>query len=135
MKASGCRYLSSALLAWAAILSSSRPALGCAVCFGDPGSAATQGAKAGILILLAVVGAVLVWIASVALFWIWRARRRGALQRSTVESTGRSGQGSCGPKRPQADLSAGLRWDKAGVNVSERTGQGAGGPTLGTISG
>ena len=55
-------------------LLSSRPALACAVCFGDPDSAVTQGAKAGILVLLGVIGTVLVGIAGIALFWIRRAR-------------------------------------------------------------
>ena len=79
MKASGLRHLPSAFLAWTAILCGSEAAWGCAVCFGDPDSDTVQGARAGILILLGVVGTVLTWIVGVALFWIWRVRRRGAM--------------------------------------------------------
>ena len=79
MKMSSLRYLIAALLAWAAILSCSGAAQACAVCFGDPDSATTQGARAGILILLGVVGTVLTWIVGVTLFWIRRARRRSAM--------------------------------------------------------
>ncbi len=56
------------------VLSSAGPALACAVCFGDPDAAITQGAKAGILVLGGVIATVLTGIGGVALFWIWRAR-------------------------------------------------------------
>ncbi len=55
-------------------LLSSRSALACAVCFGSPDSSLTQGAKAGILILLGVVATVLTGIVAVAAVWARRAR-------------------------------------------------------------
>ena len=61
-------------LACVSLLSNPEWVLACAVCFGDPDSDMTQGAKAGILILLGVVGTVLAGIAGMALFWIRRAR-------------------------------------------------------------
>ena len=69
------RHLSPVVLACWGNLLDSRAAAACAVCFGSPDSPMTQGAKAGILILLGVIGAVLTWIVAVALFWIRRARR------------------------------------------------------------
>lgn len=66
-------------------LLSFRSALACAVCFGPPDSSLTQGAKAGILILLGVVATVLTGIVAVALFWMRRARMleaQGALDRA-----------------------------------------------------
>lgn len=69
-------------------LLSSRPALACAVCFGSPDSSLTQGAKAGILILLGVIATVLTGIVAVALFWIRRAQMleaQGALDRAEGE--------------------------------------------------
>ncbi len=51
-----------------------QPALACSVCFGaDPGSAMSQGAQAGMLVLLGVVGVVLSGVASLLLFWVRRA--------------------------------------------------------------
>jgi hypothetical protein len=55
-------------------LLASRPVLACAVCFGPPDSSLTQGARAGILILLGVVATVLTGIVAVTLFWVRRAR-------------------------------------------------------------
>jgi hypothetical protein len=74
MSALNLRCFLPVLLACAAALLNSKPALACAVCFGSPDSSLTQGAKAGILILLGVVATVLTWIVAVALFWIRRAR-------------------------------------------------------------
>ncbi len=68
------RRLFGVLLVFSAVLLSAGPALACAVCFGAPDSSLTQGAKAGILILLGVIGAVLTGIVSVTLFWARRAR-------------------------------------------------------------
>ena len=62
------------LWAFAAVWGYSDLLWACAVCFGDPDSSLTQGAKAGILILLGVIGTVLTTIAGVALFWVRRAR-------------------------------------------------------------
>ena len=52
-----------------------QPALACAVCYGDPNSGMTQGAQAGVLVLLGVVGAVLTGLASLLIFWMRRAAR------------------------------------------------------------
>ena len=49
------------------------PASACSVCFGDPNSSLTQGAKAGVLVLLGVVGVVLSGLASLIIFWMRRA--------------------------------------------------------------
>ena len=51
------------------------PALACSVCVGgDPNAAMNQGAQAGMLVLLGVVGVVLTGLAALLLFW----RRRAA---------------------------------------------------------
>ena len=55
------------------------PVLACSVCYGDPNSAMTQGAKAGVLVLLGVVGVVLTGIASLLIFWARRAARMDAV--------------------------------------------------------
>ena len=56
-----------------ALLAPAQPALACPVCFGDPNSAQTRGAQAGILALLLVTVAVL---ASIAGFLFIYLRRR-----------------------------------------------------------
>ena len=56
-----------------ALLATARPALACPVCFGDPNSAQTKGAQAGILALLLVTIAML---ASFAGFFFIYLRRR-----------------------------------------------------------
>ena len=71
---SGLRRLYGAFLALPAVLLSAGPALSCAVCFGPPDSSLTQGAKAGILILMGVIATVLTGIVAVTLFWVRRAR-------------------------------------------------------------
>jgi len=73
-------------------LLTSGSALACSVCFGPPDSSLTQGAKAGVLILMGVIAAVLSGIAGVALFWARRAR--------TLES--REGFDPAGGQRAQA---------------------------------
>ena len=55
------------------LLAAARPALACPVCFGNPNSAQTKGAQAGILALLIVTVAVL---ASIAGFFFIYLRRR-----------------------------------------------------------
>jgi membrane protein implicated in regulation of membrane protease activity len=57
-------------------------ALACSVCFGDPNSAMTKGALAGVLVLLAFIVFVLAAVASVAVFWAYRARMLQAAQES-----------------------------------------------------
>ena len=46
----------------------------CSVCFGDPNSPMTHGAKAGVAVLLGIVGAVLGGILAVAIYWTRRAK-------------------------------------------------------------
>jgi hypothetical protein len=65
--------LSLAILACLGVLLSAHPALACAVCYGDPNSAMTQGAQAGVVVLLGVVGTVLTGLAALLIFWMRRA--------------------------------------------------------------
>ena len=46
----------------------------CAVCFGDPSSPLTLGAKAGVLFMIGVLGVVLGGIFAAILFFIHRSR-------------------------------------------------------------
>ena len=65
--------LSLIILACLGALLSAAPALACSVCYGDPNSAMSQGAKAGVLVLLGVIGVVLTGLASLLIFWMRRA--------------------------------------------------------------
>ncbi len=65
--------VSLALLVCLAALLTAQPVLACSVCYGDPNSAMTQGAQAGVLVLLGVVGVVLTGLASLLIFWMRRA--------------------------------------------------------------
>ncbi len=65
--------LSLAILACLGALLSAQPALACSVCAGDPNSAMSQGAQAGVLVLLGVVGVVLTGLGSLLIFWMRRA--------------------------------------------------------------
>lgn len=47
----------------------------CSVCFGDPNSSMSQGARAGVLVLLGVVVSVLAGLASLIVFWARRAAK------------------------------------------------------------
>ena len=47
--------------------------IACSVCYGDPDSPLTKGVEAGVLVLLAVVGGVLLLLGSLLLFWMRRA--------------------------------------------------------------
>ena len=61
----------------------------CSVCFGDPKSPLTLGAKAGVFFLLGVVGFVLAAIFAVCLFWMRRAKLleiQNILHRDSVEN-------------------------------------------------
>jgi len=62
-----------AMLACLGALLSAQPVLACSVCYGDPNSAMSQGAQAGVLVLLGVVGVVLTGLASLLIFWMRRA--------------------------------------------------------------
>ena len=65
--------MSLAILVCLGVLLSAQPALACSVCYGDPNSAMSQGAQAGVLVLLGVVGTVLTGVASLLIFWMRRA--------------------------------------------------------------
>ena len=59
-----------------AVLLLAEPVLACSVCAGgDPNSSMNQGVRAGMLILLGVIGLVLTGLASLFLFWMRRAAR------------------------------------------------------------
>ncbi len=70
------------ILACLGALLSAQPVLACSVCYGDPNSAMHQGAQAGVLVLLGVVGTVLTGLASLLIFWM----RRAADLRAQVEA-------------------------------------------------
>jgi hypothetical protein len=73
MSRHGLASMSLAILACLGALLSAQPALACSVCYGDPNSAMSQGAQAGVLVLLGVIGVVLLGLASVLVFWMRRA--------------------------------------------------------------
>ena len=75
--------MSLAILACLGVLLSSQPALACSVCYGDPNSAMTQGAQAGVLVLLGVVGVVLTGLGSLLLFWMRRAAQLQAVEEAS----------------------------------------------------
>jgi len=56
----------------------------CSVCFGDPESPQGQAMKAGILVLLGVIGAVLTAFAGLFLYWMSRSRRLSLAQKRGV---------------------------------------------------
>ncbi len=68
------------ILACLGALLSAHPALACSVCYGDPNSAMSQGAEAGLLVLLGVVCTVLMGIGSLMIYWTRRAAYLGALE-------------------------------------------------------
>ena len=49
--------------------------LACSVCFGDPNSALSKGAAAGVLFLIAVIAFVLAAIGITAFRWTLRSRK------------------------------------------------------------
>ena len=61
-------------------------ALACSVCFGDPNSDMTKGAKAGVLVLLGVVAVVLAAFGSLAIFWMRRAANLENLDAAAEEA-------------------------------------------------
>ena len=77
--------LSLAILACLAVLLSAQSGSACSVCYGDPNSAMTQGAKAGVLVLLGVVGVVLMGLASLLIFWMRRAANLNRLANAVEE--------------------------------------------------
>ena len=64
------------------LLIATERAQACAVCFGDPDSRMAKGAAAGVLVLVGVISAVLVGVASVGVCWMQRSRR---LDRQSAE--------------------------------------------------
>ncbi len=72
-----------AILIGLASLLSAQPALACSVCFGDPNSSMNQGAQAGMLVLLGVVGVVLTGLASLLFFWMRRAAQLEAVEEAS----------------------------------------------------
>ncbi len=69
-----------AILTGLVALLSAQPALACSVCVGDPNSALSQGAQAGMLVLLGVIAVILTGLASLLLFWMRRAANLRALE-------------------------------------------------------
>jgi hypothetical protein len=61
------------IFACLAALLFAQPGLACPVCVGDPMDPLSQGLRAGMLVLLGVVGVVLTALASLLLYWVHRA--------------------------------------------------------------
>ena len=57
--------------------------IACAVCYGDPSSKLTEGAVAGVGLMIGVVAVVLVGVAGIAVYWARRARAVAALEQQT----------------------------------------------------
>ncbi len=70
-------HMALAIVIGLATLSSAQPALACSVCSGGSNTALSQGAQAGMLVLLGVIGVVLTGLASLLLFWMRRAANLG----------------------------------------------------------
>jgi hypothetical protein len=68
------RFYRTALAVIVAFIVSTQQLWACSVCFGDPNSPIVHGAKAGVAVLLGIVGAVICGIAAVAIYWVRRAR-------------------------------------------------------------
>lgn len=68
------RLLHVASMLLAAVLLSPQSLWACPVCFGDPNSPLTHGAKWGVLVLLVVTGGVLVAFASFFVYLFKRSR-------------------------------------------------------------
>ena len=72
-----------ALVAAGVLLLFAASAQACPVCFGNAESKLTQGAQAGVVLMLGVVYAVLLGFASVTAFWFIRAQvKQRRLQKS-----------------------------------------------------
>lgn len=72
------------LVAGLLLLAGAAPAAACAVCFGAPDDAMTEGMNNGILVLLGTIG--LVQVGFVALFWkFWRRAKRLAERRARFQ--------------------------------------------------
>ena len=78
--------MSLAILVCLAALLTAQPVLACSVCYGDPNSAMTHGAQAGVIVLLGVVGVVLTGLASMLLFWMRRTAKLDSQGRAVEEA-------------------------------------------------
>jgi hypothetical protein len=74
-KTKGLGYLVFALLALAPSVSEA-----CSVCFGDGESAQGRAMKAGILVMLGIIGTVLSGFGGLFLYWMSRSRRLATMQ-------------------------------------------------------
>ncbi len=54
--------------------------IACAVCYGDPSSKLTEGAVAGVGLMVGIVAVVLAAVAGIAIYWARRARAVAALE-------------------------------------------------------
>ena len=79
------RFLQSAVLA-ALLPAHGAPALACSVCFGDPGSAMSKGAVAGVLFLGGVTVFVLGSVAAAIFVCVRRARNLAGKKPQTFQS-------------------------------------------------
>ena len=80
--------LATTFLICLAAISSAQAAMACSVCYGDPNSPMTKGVEAGVLVLLAFVGGVLLLLASLLLFWMRRAAKLEAAGSDVREANG-----------------------------------------------
>jgi hypothetical protein len=67
------RAVSTAMVAYAALLAAAAPAIACQVCFGDPNAPLTKSAEMGVWVLL---GTILLVEAAFAVFFFVYLRRR-----------------------------------------------------------
>lgn len=74
---SGRWFLAVSIPAIALILAAAPSARACAVCYGDPQSPLTHGAKQGILVMVIITYAVVIGLGTMFTFMIVRARKRG----------------------------------------------------------
>ena len=79
--------LGSSFLICVAMISRAPSAMACSVCYGDPNSPMTKGVEAGVLVLLAFVGGVLLLLASLLLFWMRRAANLEELSRGVGDAS------------------------------------------------
>ena len=86
--------VSLAILACLGALLNAQPVLACSVCYGDPNSALSQGAQAGVLVLLGVIGVVLLGFASMMVFWMRRAANLASQGAVVEEPRGAYGIGA-----------------------------------------
>ena len=80
--------IASTFLICLASISSAPTAMACSVCYGDPNSPLTKGVDAGVLVLLAFVGVILLLLASLLVFWTRRAAHLGETGLDVGKSNG-----------------------------------------------